>query len=140
MLTARTSLGIVFFPAYDWAISPTHPEREERLLYTQDQFREEGLFDISGISEHRPLRAKDEDILVKRNDWAVFLGIPNVEDLITSGLQEPRGKLPAYLRIGLLCSFHPFLPFLRPFIRPHTLDAAPIRPFQIRKGSRAGEP
>ncbi len=63
MLTARTSLGIVFFPAYDWAISPTHPEREERLLYTQDQFREEGLFDISGISEHRPLRAKDEDIL-----------------------------------------------------------------------------
>ena len=25
--------GILFFPAFDWAISPTHPEREERLLY-----------------------------------------------------------------------------------------------------------
>ena len=63
MLTAPTSLGIIFFPAYDWAISPTHPEREERLLYTQDQFREEGLFDIEGISEHRPLRAENVDIL-----------------------------------------------------------------------------
>lgn len=63
MLTAPTSLGIIFFPAYDWAISPTHPEREERLLYTQDQIREEGLFDIAGISEHRPLRAGDIDIL-----------------------------------------------------------------------------
>ncbi|MDM7920141.1 MAG: hypothetical protein QUS12_13375 [Methanosarcina sp.] len=26
--------GLIFFPAFDWAISPTHPEREERLLYT----------------------------------------------------------------------------------------------------------
>ena len=60
---APASLGVVFFPAFDWAISPSHPEREERLLYTQDQFREEGLFDIAGISEHRPLRAGDEDIL-----------------------------------------------------------------------------
>ena len=45
----RTHLGIIFFPAFDWAISPTHPERQERLLYTQDQLREEGLFDIEGI-------------------------------------------------------------------------------------------
>ena len=42
MLRASHSLGVIFFPAYDWSISPTHPEREERLLYTQDQFREEG--------------------------------------------------------------------------------------------------
>ncbi|MFP4516787.1 MAG: histone deacetylase [Desulfovibrionales bacterium] len=62
MLTARTSLGIVFFPAYDWAISPTHPEREERLLYTQDQFREEGIFDIPGIGEYRPDLATQEDV------------------------------------------------------------------------------
>ena len=55
MLTAQSSLGIIFFPAFDWAISPTHPEREERLLYTQDQFREEGIFDIEGIREYRPL-------------------------------------------------------------------------------------
>lgn len=51
---ARQSLGVVFFPAFDWAISPTHPEREERLLYTRDQLKEEGLFDIEGITEYRP--------------------------------------------------------------------------------------
>lgn len=59
--TANT-LGLVFFPAYDWAISPTHPEREERLLYTQDQLREEGLFDVPGISEHRPEMAGMRDV------------------------------------------------------------------------------
>lgn len=58
---AGRSLGLVIFPAYDWAISPDHPEREERLLYTQDQLREEGLFDIAGISEHRPVMASLED-------------------------------------------------------------------------------
>ena len=63
MLKAKSSLGVIFFPAYDWAISETHPEREERLLYTQDQFREEGLFDVQGITEYRPLRASDQDIL-----------------------------------------------------------------------------
>jgi len=54
MLKARTTTGLVFFPAYDWAISATHPEREERLLYTQDQVLEEGLFDIEGIEEFKP--------------------------------------------------------------------------------------
>lgn len=49
MLTAPTSLGIIFFPAYDWAISPTHPEREERLLYTQDQF-EKKAYSTSTVS------------------------------------------------------------------------------------------
>ena len=33
--------GVIFFPAFDWAITPTHPEREERLLYTRDQIFEE---------------------------------------------------------------------------------------------------
>ncbi len=55
-------LGIIFFPAYDWAISPEHPEREERLLYTQDQLREEGLFDFPGIAEYRPDVAGEEDV------------------------------------------------------------------------------
>ncbi len=54
-------LGVIFFPAYDWAISPTHPEREERLLYTQDQLREEGVFDFENISEYRPDIAEDKD-------------------------------------------------------------------------------
>ncbi len=52
-LRARHRTGLVFFPAFDWAISPTHPEREERLLYTQDQVMEEGLLDIEGIEELR---------------------------------------------------------------------------------------
>ena len=59
---ATNSLGLVFFPAYDWAISPDHPEREERLLYTQDQLREEGLFDIPGICEHRPEMGLEKDV------------------------------------------------------------------------------
>jgi acetoin utilization deacetylase AcuC-like enzyme len=54
MLQAKHRTGLVFFPAFDWAISPTHPEREERLLYTQDQVFEEGLFDIEGITELKP--------------------------------------------------------------------------------------
>ena len=54
MLQAKHKTGLVFFPAFDWAISPTHPEREERLLYTQDQIFEEGLFDIAGIKELKP--------------------------------------------------------------------------------------
>ncbi|MEG6593946.1 histone deacetylase, partial [Desulfovibrio sp. 1188_IL3213] len=53
-LCAARRLGVVFFPAFDWAISATHPEREERLLYTRDQLVEEGLFDIPGITEYRP--------------------------------------------------------------------------------------
>ncbi len=54
MLNAKHKTGLVFFPAFDWAISPTHPEREERLLYTQDQVFEEGLLDIEGIVEFKP--------------------------------------------------------------------------------------
>ena len=62
MLTAPRKTGLVFFPAFDWAISPTHPEREERLLYTQDQVREEGLTDIEGIIEYRVKQASYDDI------------------------------------------------------------------------------
>ena len=54
MLKAKHKTGLVFFPAFDWAISPNHPEREERLLYTQDQVFEEGLLDIEGITEYKP--------------------------------------------------------------------------------------
>ena len=54
MLKAKHKTGLVFFPAFDWAIDPTHPEREERLLYTQDQVVEEGLLDIEGLVELKP--------------------------------------------------------------------------------------
>jgi acetoin utilization deacetylase AcuC-like enzyme len=62
MLRAKHRTGLVFFPAFDWAISPTHPEREERLLYTQDQVLEEGLLDIEGIIEFKPEVVTREDI------------------------------------------------------------------------------
>jgi len=62
MLSSPTRTGLVFFPAFDWAISPTHPEREERLLYTQDQVFEEGILDIEGIVEFKPDIAAIEDI------------------------------------------------------------------------------
>ncbi len=62
MLKAAHKLGVIFFPAFDWAISPTHPEREERLLYTQDQLKEEGLFDAEGVREYKPDVAEREDV------------------------------------------------------------------------------
>ena len=62
MLTAKRKVGLVLFPAFDWAITPEHPEREERLLYTQDQILEEGILDIDGIYEFRPGIAAYEDI------------------------------------------------------------------------------
>jgi len=61
-MKAERRTGLVFFPAYDWAISPTHPEREERLLYTQDQVLEEGLLDVDGVVEYRVRPAGVEDI------------------------------------------------------------------------------
>jgi acetoin utilization deacetylase AcuC-like enzyme len=59
---ANNQVGLIFFPAFDWAISPTHPEREERLLYTQDQLLEEGIEDIDGIHFFNPGIATIHDI------------------------------------------------------------------------------
>ena len=77
MLKAKYKTGLVFFPAFDWAISPTHPEREERLLYTQDQIFEEGLFDIEGISELKPEPVDPEDI------QRVHFCVPDVRQVTT---------------------------------------------------------
>ena len=77
MIKAPRRTGLVFFPAFDWAISPTHPEREERLLYTQDQIMEEGILDIDGIEEYRVRPATFEDIR------RVHFCIPNEEAVTT---------------------------------------------------------
>ncbi|TWH47891.1 histone deacetylase [Sporomusa sp. KB1] len=71
------SLGLVFFPAFDWAITPSHPEREERLLYTRDQIVEEGLLDLPTIREYRPKLAKIQDA------QRVHIGVPDIASLIT---------------------------------------------------------
>lgn len=54
--------GLVFFPAFDWAIEPTHPEREERLLYTRDQIFEEGVMDLPEVVELAPRLCLEHDI------------------------------------------------------------------------------
>jgi acetoin utilization deacetylase AcuC-like enzyme len=69
--------GILFFPAFDWAISPTHPEREERLLYTRDQIFEEGIMDLPQIREYQPGLATFKDIA------RVHFCVPDIEAQIT---------------------------------------------------------
>lgn len=59
-------------------ISPTHPERQERLLYTRDQLQEEGIFDLKQIREYRPRLAEISDL------QRVHIGIPSIAKLITS--------------------------------------------------------
>lgn len=76
-MKANNKLALVFFPAYDWAISPTHPEREERLLYTQDQLFEEGIEDIEGIYFYNPKIAEVKDI------QRVHFSVPDVETRLT---------------------------------------------------------
>jgi len=69
--------GLIFFPAFDWAISPTHPEREERLLYTRDQIFEEGIIDLPQIAEYTPILASTHDIA------RAHFCVPRVEDQTT---------------------------------------------------------
>ena len=77
MIKAKNKLGLVFFPAFDWAISPSHPEREERLLYTQDQIFEEGIQDIEGITFYNPIVAEEKDV------QRVHFCVPNVKSRVT---------------------------------------------------------
>ncbi|MFY9176074.1 MAG: histone deacetylase [Caldicoprobacterales bacterium] len=77
MIKAKNKLGLVFFPAFDWAISSTHPEREERLLYTQDQIFEEGIEDIEGIYFYNPIIAAEKDI------QRVHFCVPDVKSRLT---------------------------------------------------------
>ena len=74
---SRPTLGLVFFPAFDWAISPSHPEREERLLYTRDQIVEEGLLDLPAIREYRPRLAQACDV------ERVHIAVPDPLSLVT---------------------------------------------------------
>jgi len=85
MMKTKNKLGLIFFPAFDWAISPTHPERQERLLYTQDQLVEEGIFDMDGVHEFKPDIATIED--VSRTHFC-FPDVPSViteSHLISAG-------------------------------------------------------
>lgn len=91
MLKAKNKLGLVFFPAFDWSISPTHPEREERLLYTQDQIFEEGIEDIEGIEFFNPIVADEKDV------QRVHFCVPDVKTRVTqSHLISAGGAIKAF--------------------------------------------
>jgi acetoin utilization deacetylase AcuC-like enzyme len=55
--------GILFFPAFDWSLGSSHPEREERLLYTQEQLFEEGVLDLPQIRQFAPRVASLQDVI-----------------------------------------------------------------------------
>ncbi|HHV39412.1 MAG TPA: histone deacetylase, partial [Tepidimicrobium sp.] len=94
MIKANNRLGLVFFPAFDWAISPTHPEREERLLYTQDQIFEEGIQDIEGVKFYNPIIANEKDIN------RVHFCIPDAKSILTdSHLISVGGAIKAFQSI-----------------------------------------
>jgi acetoin utilization deacetylase AcuC-like enzyme len=56
--------GILFFPAFDWSLGETHPEREERLIYTQEQLAEEGVMDLPQIKQYAPAVAPLSDVML----------------------------------------------------------------------------
>ncbi len=55
-------VGLLFFPAFDWSLGNSHPEREERLLYTRDQIFEEGIMDLPQYREYAPKLAREKDV------------------------------------------------------------------------------
>ncbi len=83
--------GLIFFPAFDWAISATHPEREERLVYTRDQMFEEGILDLPEIIEYSPRLATEHDIA------RVHFCIPGVADQV---LEAHRIAAGAAMNLG----------------------------------------
>lgn len=86
--------GLIFFPAFDWAIAPNHPEREERLLYTQDQVFEEGLLDFDNIREYKPGIATAEDIN------RVHICVPDAGSVVTeSHLISAGGAITAAQKV-----------------------------------------
>lgn len=73
----KPKIGLIMFPAFDWQISNTHPERRERLLYTKDQLEEEGLDDLENIFYFNPTVASKEDI--NRTHFV----LPSQENIVT---------------------------------------------------------
>lgn len=94
MTNKERKTGLIFFPAFDWAISSTHPEREERLLYTQDQVVEEGLLDFNNIVEFKPGLATIEDVN------RIHICVPDAMSVITeSHLISAGGAITAADRV-----------------------------------------
>ncbi|MFW6458605.1 MAG: histone deacetylase family protein [Halodesulfurarchaeum sp.] len=57
------SMGLIYHDAYlKHEHTPTHPERRERLQYTMDQLREEGVLDDDLVVRIDPVMVTDEQI------------------------------------------------------------------------------
>ncbi|MBS3761151.1 histone deacetylase family protein [Halodesulfurarchaeum sp.] len=57
------SMGLIYHDAYlRHEHTPTHPERRERLQYTMDQLREEGVLDDPAVNRLDPSEVTDEQI------------------------------------------------------------------------------
>lgn len=57
------SIGFVYHEHYLLhEHTPTHPERRERLMYTIDQLKEEGIFDLPQIDVIKPEAANEKDM------------------------------------------------------------------------------
>jgi len=71
--------------------SPSHPERRERLSYTLDQLREEGIFDLPQIRLLSPRPAiRDDVLLVHTREYLQFLE----ETSITGGTIDADTYVP----------------------------------------------
>jgi acetoin utilization deacetylase AcuC-like enzyme len=56
-------MGLIYHDAYlRHEHTPTHPERRERLQYTMDQLREEGVLDDPAVNRLDPFEVTDEQI------------------------------------------------------------------------------
>ncbi|MFB6110883.1 MAG: histone deacetylase family protein [Halodesulfurarchaeum sp.] len=56
-------MGLIYHDAYlKHEHTPTHPERRERLQYTMDQLREEGVLDDEAVTRLDPVDVTDEQL------------------------------------------------------------------------------
>ena len=68
-LKYNNSLGLVFFPAFDWKISRNTSLNDKSVYFIRvDQIVEEGLLDIPNIREYNPIVA-DWDTIERGSRW-----------------------------------------------------------------------
>ena len=79
--------GILFFPAFDWSLGSSHPEREERLLYTREQLFEEGVLDLPQIRQYSPRIATLDEVALAQALFPTPASYPEVLEphLIAAG-------------------------------------------------------
>lgn len=88
--------GVLLFPAFDWSLGDSHPEREERLLYTGEQLLEEGIFDLPQIKQFSPRVASLAEVLRAQALFPNLLAHPELDaHLIAAGSAVLLGEAQA---------------------------------------------